>query len=107
MYAEVRTGRHGVVGAVERTKQTHGGEDDRTHQHAQHNRPDPGLERQAEQHRETAEHGGGEGIGSAEDQAKQVPRAGGSLVVRNLFDSVGFDLRKAVVVIVMHDLLRS
>ena len=108
VHAEVRTGRHGVVGAVDRAEQAHRREDQRTQQHAQHNRPDARLKRQAEQHRETAEHGGGKGIGTTEDHPEQVRRACGAFVVRDLFDPVGFNLRKAlVVVVVIHDLLRS
>ncbi|MNS20776.1 hypothetical protein D3C72_525240 [compost metagenome] len=108
MHAEVRTGRHGIVGAVERTEQTHRCENQRAKQHARHNRPDAGLKGQTEQHRETAEHGGGKGIRTAEDHPEQVRRACAAFVVRDLLDPVGFNLRKAlVVVVVIHDLLRS
>jgi len=108
VHAEVRTGRHGVVGAVERAEQAHRCEDQRTDHHTQHNRPDTGLKRQAEQHREAAEHSGGKRIGAAEDQAKQVAGSGVALMIRDLFDPVCFDAAKAFfVVVVIHDLLRS
>ncbi|MNI03596.1 hypothetical protein D3C73_564990 [compost metagenome] len=108
MHAEVCTGRHGVVGAVDRAEQAHWREDQRTQQHTQHNRPDARLERQAEQDRETAENGGCKGVGTPEDHPEQVRRACGAFVVRDLFDPVGFNLRKALVfVVVIHDQLRS
>ncbi|MNE04049.1 hypothetical protein D3C80_965720 [compost metagenome] len=108
MHAEVRTGRDGVVGAVDGSEQAHRRQDQRTEYHAQHNRPDASLKGQAEQHRETAEHGGGKGVGAAEDQAKQVAGSGVAFVVGDLFDPVCFDVAKAVFfVVVIHDLLRS
>jgi hypothetical protein len=68
----------------------------------------PRLERQAEQYREAAEYGGGKGVGTTEDHSEQVRRACGAFAVRDLFDPVGFNLRKALVfVVVIHDLLRS
>ncbi|MCY1410671.1 hypothetical protein D9M71_260420 [compost metagenome] len=108
MHAEVRTGRDGVVGAVDGSEQAHRRQDQRTEYHAQHNRPDASLKGQAEQHRETAEHGGGKGVGAAEDQAKQIAGLGVTLIVRDLFDPVCFDAAKAFfVVFVIHDQLRS
>ncbi|MNT11278.1 hypothetical protein D3C72_1461510 [compost metagenome] len=107
VHAEVCTGRHGVVGAVDRAEQAHRREDQCTEHHAQHNRPDASLEGQAEQYRETAEHGGCKGIGATEDQAKQVAGPCGALIVRDLFDPVCFDAKAVFVVVVIHDLLRS
>ncbi|MNK78891.1 hypothetical protein D3C87_985420 [compost metagenome] len=108
VHAEVRTGRNGVVGAVDRSEQAHRRQDQRAEYHAQHNRPDTSLKGQAEQHRETAEHGGGKGVGAAEDQAKQIAGLGVTLIVRDLFDPVCFDAAKAFfVVFVIHDQLRS
>ena len=40
MYTKVRTGRHGVVGAIDRPEQAHRRQDHRAHQHAQHNHTD-------------------------------------------------------------------
>ena len=39
-----------------------------------------------------AEHDGGDGVGAAEDEAEQIERARGALVVGNGFDAVGLDL---------------
>ncbi len=108
MHTKVRAGRHGVVGAIDRPEQAHGRQDQRAHQHAQHNCPDPSLERQTEQHRKRAQHGGGKGVGTAEDQAKQILGSGGTFVVRDLFDPVGFYSANTVfVVFIIHDQLRS
>lgn len=108
MHAEVRAGGDRVVGAVERAEQAHRGEDQRTQRDAQQDRPQPGLEGQPEEHRKAAEHGGGEGIGAAEDHAEQIDRRGVAFVVGNLFDPEGFDACDCVlVIVVIHDVLRE
>ncbi len=72
----------------------------------QQDRPQPGLEGQPEEHRKAAEHGGGEGIGAAEDHAEQIDRRGVAFVVGNLFDPEGFDACDCVlVIVVIHDVL--
>ncbi|MCY1523611.1 hypothetical protein D9M68_585150 [compost metagenome] len=101
VHAEVRTRGHRVVGAVDGAEHAHGGEDQRTHQHAQQDGPYARLEGQAEEHREAAEHGGCEGVGAAEDQAEQVQRAGIPFVVGNLLDAVGFYSGDCVVIVVV------
>ncbi|MCY1443988.1 hypothetical protein D9M71_604330 [compost metagenome] len=108
MHAKVRARRYGIVGAVDRPEQAHGRQDQCTHQHTQHNRGHAGLERQAEQHRETTQYSGGEGVGTAEYHAKQIAGTSGPFVIGNLFDPEGFNLAYALrAVVVIHDLLRS
>ncbi|MNR13769.1 hypothetical protein D3C85_1301960 [compost metagenome] len=100
--------RHGIVGAVDWAEQAHGREDQCAHQHAQHDRGDAGLERQAEQHGEAAQYSGGESVGTAENHAEQIAGTSGPFMIGNLFDPEGFNLAYALrIVVVMHDLLRS
>jgi len=108
VHAEVRTGRHRIVGAVDGPEQAHGRQDQRADQGAQQHGHQAGLERQPEQHRKAAQHRGGKGIGAAEDQAEQVEGLGIPFVVRDLFDPEGFYLADAGrAVVIVHDLLRS
>ncbi len=91
MHAEVRARGDRIVGAVQRAEQAHRCQDQRANGNAEHDGPHPRLERQPEQHRETAEHGGGECVGAAEDQAEQVQRGGVALIVGDLLDAIGLD----------------
>nr|GFB45319.1 hypothetical protein [Tanacetum cinerariifolium] len=69
----------------------HRRKDDRPEHDAQQNRPDARLKRQAEQHRETAQHGSGESVGPAERQTEEVKWRGIALGIGDLLDAETFN----------------